>query len=580
MASKSLPLGFQCSQHSSSRVSAQQDNIRKVHLNNDTVQLIKDPMQPTPIAQLPPEILAEIFHIYSTDCFERQRHAASRRSRCVEAVEWTRVCHVCHHWRIVALSFPRLWSNITGYNTNYLETSLIRSAGTVLNFQLHNGSTDDLDGHLLTDILEILFKHTSRVGSLDLHISTFPRNFLRPWSEVHAAPMLKSLTLNYDVQMTDIRTLWLGDLLPQMCMPSLTHLEISDDKYDWVGGDYPESLINLKIEYSAPYAARWGKQSHSVLEIHHILNKLHLLQHFSLIHALPSVHIEDTNMDRLCLPALRTLHLEGFASNILKLYTHMVVPHDTTITLSLEYESREGWVEQYLELTQCIPSLLAGEVDTDDGTVRVVFTSRSTWDDFHFSLRAWRASPNTAPSQGTTPWSGLQSAIAKSDITVRVHVISDRFENDPDYDLYTFLYELACELPFDKLEVIDIARLETPYSLLHTVARHSPRLIHITLTSTSGLRAFLDTTLTVGEREIFPALSSLEIFHESKYHSIDDDDGRDNLYELLELLTSWANNGRRLKSVVIFRAMLGQDHTQSISTTLATLVDSFEFHQA
>src|ERR1700730_4144150 len=55
-----------------------------------------------PISHLPPEILAAIFSFLSPSVWNRG----------IDLLEWLSVTHVCHRWRDIALTHPRLWSHI------------------------------------------------------------------------------------------------------------------------------------------------------------------------------------------------------------------------------------------------------------------------------------------------------------------------------------------------------------------------------------------------------------------------------------------------------------------------------------
>lgn len=61
-----------------------------------------DPHLPTPISSLPTELLCTIFLycVYQCRCFFDY------------PIRWIWICHVCQHWREVALHCPQLWARL------------------------------------------------------------------------------------------------------------------------------------------------------------------------------------------------------------------------------------------------------------------------------------------------------------------------------------------------------------------------------------------------------------------------------------------------------------------------------------
>ncbi|KIP05545.1 hypothetical protein PHLGIDRAFT_56682, partial [Phlebiopsis gigantea 11061_1 CR5-6] len=70
------------------------------------------------INRLPPELLGEIL-LYWMETAKGQSATTDRK--------WTKIAHVCHHWREVALSSPRLWSSFTLGPLDWTREMLARS---------------------------------------------------------------------------------------------------------------------------------------------------------------------------------------------------------------------------------------------------------------------------------------------------------------------------------------------------------------------------------------------------------------------------------------------------------------------
>ncbi|KAI0054795.1 hypothetical protein BV25DRAFT_1816528, partial [Artomyces pyxidatus] len=73
-----------------------------------------------PALRVPSEILEYIFSF--CQCHPEQPHRDRRHPPA-----WVVVTHVCHLWRDVALSSPRLWRNVVTYSQPWMEETLSRS---------------------------------------------------------------------------------------------------------------------------------------------------------------------------------------------------------------------------------------------------------------------------------------------------------------------------------------------------------------------------------------------------------------------------------------------------------------------
>lgn len=114
-------------------------------------------------SRLPPELLAEVFTYLNPFHPENIRGSAG---------DLVVASHVCHHWRQVALQFPRLWSNIAlDAKFSFVVAALERSKSSELN--LCDRITFDsqwknpvYDEHRHEELLDLLFEEIQRIRSL------------------------------------------------------------------------------------------------------------------------------------------------------------------------------------------------------------------------------------------------------------------------------------------------------------------------------------------------------------------------------------------------------------------------------
>ncbi|KAI0781998.1 hypothetical protein C8Q75DRAFT_737812 [Abortiporus biennis] len=79
------------------------------------VQLKRRRNQFIPIAQLPSELLLDIFEYYISSANERYLDSISIQ---VSPYNWIRITHICHHWRQTVLQCAKMWIRIVlGHHT-------------------------------------------------------------------------------------------------------------------------------------------------------------------------------------------------------------------------------------------------------------------------------------------------------------------------------------------------------------------------------------------------------------------------------------------------------------------------------
>ncbi|KAF9458565.1 hypothetical protein BDZ94DRAFT_1270249 [Collybia nuda] len=115
-----------------------------------------------PQKKIPPEILAEIF----LSCLDGQPTNVPPQSSSSE-IPWV-LCHVCSHWRVVAISDPRLWANINISSSEKVHKAAfceVLSRSRNLRLVL-----DACQVESMPNIIDIILKHRERIQSLSLPI--------------------------------------------------------------------------------------------------------------------------------------------------------------------------------------------------------------------------------------------------------------------------------------------------------------------------------------------------------------------------------------------------------------------------
>ncbi|KAI0784671.1 hypothetical protein C8Q75DRAFT_377735 [Abortiporus biennis] len=366
----------------------------------------------------------------------------------------------------------------------------------------------------------------------------------------------------------------LRDFLRDTDTPALKCLDISDDNYDWVEANYPRSLRRLSIEYSAgdspPYAGRGDFLSNALKSLKNLLQ----LNFLSITNAFPTLDVDYISISPTTLATtLRDVHLSGWAPLLIRLYSHMILPINTNVDLSLRYLSLRDWNE-YAHQLDHIFSQLKVVATAERSAVQIYIGSyiSSDSEEQYLSFRAWRTSTNTFHSQGAIFWPSPQQSPPFLDIDITVDSF---YDDDMDIlDIDPFLDALTSEIPDNTLEAIDMKDFDSPSGLLQLISRSS-RLCHIFLNSDTGLRALLNAFLSEGNGA-FPALRSLEIAHFLSEEEADRINSHQNLEELCQVLASLKKNGRGLFSVLLRAETMEVETLAGTIKSLELSVDFFE----
>ncbi len=133
----------------------------------------------TPAGSLPPELLTKIFAFCAPS-------PSLELYRVPDPYRWIHVAHVCHYWRMIALSSVELWTFVAPRSKRHAEELLARSKQVLIKVQAQCYS----DKHLLC--LSLLLDQLHRIQALSL-IADYKAHDVT-LSQI-SAPHLRTITL-------------------------------------------------------------------------------------------------------------------------------------------------------------------------------------------------------------------------------------------------------------------------------------------------------------------------------------------------------------------------------------------------
>ncbi|KAL7280716.1 hypothetical protein ACG7TL_005658 [Trametes sanguinea] len=288
----------------------------------------------TPIARLPPEILAEIFALVSTTQYEEswRRHYGSS-----QVYKWLSVAHVCRVWRAIALDTPRLWSRIVLTRPEVDKEVLARSKKAPLWISANIHHQDDERAALLNTIME------DSVRLKELHL-TGPARALQHLSAkwTNRADALEFLSLNSAYRLFDHASFFatppLSANLFSGHVPRLRHLSICRLNVGWTSPLFCSTLRTLTIDARNEHSDSTGEFSHLL----DALDNMQFLEKLSLTDAVPRlpdevVAIPETQR-AIRLPRLRVLEVYSDAIDCARLLRHLAIPRDVKLKLTARTE--------------------------------------------------------------------------------------------------------------------------------------------------------------------------------------------------------------------------------------------------
>lgn len=241
-----------------------------------------------PIIKLPADIMICIF----SDLRDMHLHLNSHR--------WLFVTHVCQYWRLLALDFPELWTQIYSLNPDCVQAFLLRSKEMPLYVNYPWSLDKDVDC-----IKSVLFSASHRFRRLELVLLGAANAFLMH-SFPRGAPLLSHLKLSYPSEIPE------NAPVCQNGFPTLRHLEL--ERFSTGNFATTRSLLNSSLR-SLVITQPHPRRSPSLWT--RILAQLPLLEELTFTCALPRLdwndlsQTEPVSIPPICLPHLSSLNLLG-----------------------------------------------------------------------------------------------------------------------------------------------------------------------------------------------------------------------------------------------------------------------------
>lgn len=286
----------------------------------------------TPIARLPPDILAEVFLVRVAQC------AAAAPDAADADLSWLRLLLVCTHWRHVAISTPALWTRVVvGPRAQWLQLQLLRAHEMplmVLAVFTQGARPEEEDAKLLN--LECIIQNElARVRVLHLRAPVqIVRQAFMAIAIAHSAAHLTEFKIEYVAQEASI-----GDdrpilpfLLPDN-MPTLQKLVLVEIPFMWMSLPSFVNLRHLEIRKDV-------RDGHLVMaDFLNAVESLNLLEFLSLRFNI-SCYAQGTVLAMwqvphtrvIILPYLRNLMLQASCADCSVLLNHMVFSRSPNIS--------------------------------------------------------------------------------------------------------------------------------------------------------------------------------------------------------------------------------------------------------
>ena len=269
-----------------------------------------------PISNLPPEILARVFHLLvlkEPPFFVRRK------------LGWIRVTHVCRHWRQVALDDSSLWAQIiwgsqTVTNIKWISEMLARAKNAPLDIEFYNVLESSPEAILM------ILPHLSHIRQFRLYVSTrFPCNIDRV-QKIYSceAPVLKHFECNAFslIRFPDIG----GNMLFKGRAPMLRTFSLSHVVIPWPfipRGQLTQLKIACRTEDFDSFE--------NLNQLIDLLVNCPALEILALDSCLPSQLTELSHGQTIHLPHLSRLRLCGSTSRIMNMLKMLKLPSSTTL---------------------------------------------------------------------------------------------------------------------------------------------------------------------------------------------------------------------------------------------------------
>ena len=291
------------------------------------------------ISRLPNELLAEIFVWLAQDYYDYSKKLLGPYSNSYGTystsygtnLRWIRTSHVCHTWREVALTTPRLWSFIQVARQEAIEMLLVRSKQAPLLVCMGQSPYRKKSIEVLGELLP---PETCRLREVYLDgsardIYNLCTNFTQPANLLHVLNLSGSQS-HYSVNSSPPplpRHLFGGQF------PRLRNLELHQIAFSWDNPVFCKTLTNLVVI--------GGSYSGSFEQLLYVLEQMTELENLGLEDVVPSTGNHTTSLPPpshpIMLPRLRDIWLCGFAIDTANLLRHLSPAIDTELVIATKH---------------------------------------------------------------------------------------------------------------------------------------------------------------------------------------------------------------------------------------------------
>lgn len=274
------------------------------------------------IAQLPPEILAEIFMFWTIEA--RARPAFSSGTRDIQR-GWHKIAHVCHYWRQVVLNCPGLWNNLEVLaDIGWTREMLSRTRMAPLRVQVISPDARK------SEALSLVFQELPRIQ--EIRLTSFLT--IDSFSLGAEAPMLTSLIVKGIQPGADS-----FDLFNQVDMPKLTCLHLSYTHTLWTSPLFKPTLLYLTY---SNFGFKFPERIHHGVDMAYVvrvLESMPYLRGLSLDGVIPSV-LYGTRLPQprhiASLPQLCSLRISASPTTCAHFLKHICFPPHVALTVSCD----------------------------------------------------------------------------------------------------------------------------------------------------------------------------------------------------------------------------------------------------
>ncbi|KAF8902091.1 hypothetical protein CPB84DRAFT_1707887 [Gymnopilus junonius] len=268
-----------------------------------------------PISRLPPEILSTIFYFVKESAAE-------------DSLYWTKVSHVCHLWREIAINSPSLWTNPPLASIRWTEEMLSRSKMASLAVSANFCAFSHRYAPTI-DPLPLILPHTPRIKSLDLcHYDHYVmQRFLSQMPE--SAPRLEHLRLRFaphpQLSTSSDSVLSMNKIFEAV---KLRVLELTRCALNWDSRVFGPLLVHLQMSF-IPTNAR-----PTVEQFWNAFDRMPALESIEFVDALPLTRSPGYTHPQIFLDKLRKLTISSSNSEVEIFLSGIIFPSTVAVKLS------------------------------------------------------------------------------------------------------------------------------------------------------------------------------------------------------------------------------------------------------